>query len=194
LLVLLVGGCAGTVPYDEFSSQAARVGATTDLAAFEIARDRIAEEMGVEPEDVLFASLRGSFDAVSARAASVTAPSEWDTWTVSHGTLTSPYPVDSGTVQGRFTLDDVPALAILPELVAQSRARADLGEIAMITAVDVDCPAISAPEGTPGNTMSSFDSRGGAVPGTCDPIITITVDEERRESVQVQFTSDGSIL
>jgi hypothetical protein len=42
--------------------------------------------------------------------------------------------------------------------------------------------------------MSSFDSRGGAVPGTCDPIITITVDEERRESVQVQFTSDGSIL
>ena len=72
------------------------------------------------------------------------------------------------------------------------------GPVLDFTDVDVRCPApdpaSSAPAGTTGQTMSPHHSLGGSAPPACDPILTITVGEERFDSVDVRFTSDGSIL
>ncbi|MGO1833709.1 hypothetical protein CZ771_00305 [Actinomycetales bacterium JB111] len=196
-MLLLVGGCVGSVPYDEFGSESARLGPATDLAAFTDARDRIAEEMGVEPEDVLLGSLTGSFDSISVQAANARDASVWDTWTIADGALRDPWPMDHGSVNGSFTLDGVPALAELTDLVRVARERAGLGENAMITDVAVSCPygRAAAPDTTSGNTMSDTGPHaGGMTPSPCDPTVTLTVAEDRRAPVDVEFSSDGEPL
>ncbi|MGO1562716.1 MAG: hypothetical protein ACTHW7_12935 [Actinomycetaceae bacterium] len=198
-MLLLVGGCVGSVPYAEFGSESARLGPATDLAAFTDARDRIAEEMGVEPSEVLLGSLSGSFDSISVQAANTRDPSVWDTWTIDGGALHDPWPLDPWYVDGSFTLDDVPALAELPDLVRVARERAGLGETAMITDVAVSCPygRPATPDTTTGNTMSSTGPHaggGGPTPVPCDPTVTLTVAEDRRTPVDVEFSSDGEPL
>ena len=196
-MLLLVGGCVGSVPYAEFGSESARLGPATDLAAFTEARDRIAEEMGVDPSEVLLGSLTGSFDSISVQAANTRDASVWDTWTIDAGALRDPWPMDYGSVNGSFTLDDVPALAELTDLVRTARERAGLGETAMITDVTVSCPpgAAAAPGSTTGHSMSdSGPIVDGRTPSPCEPTITLTVAEDRRTPVDVEFSSDGEPL